>query len=150
MICLLAIAYRSATLVNALQGLQYGFLFILAVAFSRRWPEIFNEEMTRRVIIQKSIATLRQLGREGKIIPEVEKSLVDLEMRTVPLAEYSAALQQFMDEGKLIPAIASKILDEYKSQKAEIGPTGSVNKMLQEAEAAAYGEINDLLKEAGK
>jgi drug/metabolite transporter (DMT)-like permease len=57
LIILTAIAFGSATLVNALQGLQYVFLFILAAAFSRRWPEIFNEEMTRRVIVQKSIAT---------------------------------------------------------------------------------------------
>lgn len=57
LIILLAIAFGSATLVNSLQGLQYGFLFMLALIFSRSFPEIFGEDMTKRVIVQKSIAT---------------------------------------------------------------------------------------------
>lgn len=57
LIILLAISFGSATLVNSLQGLQYGLLFLLTLIFSRRFPDIFREEMTRRVLVQKSIAT---------------------------------------------------------------------------------------------
>ena len=57
LIILLAIAFGSATLVNSIQGLQYGFLFLLALLFSRRWPEIFGEEISKSVLVQKSIAT---------------------------------------------------------------------------------------------
>lgn len=58
LIILLAITYGSATLVNALQGLQYIFLFMLAILFSRRWPDIFHEEMSLAVIVQKGVATV--------------------------------------------------------------------------------------------
>lgn len=53
-----AIALGSVSLVNALQGIQYPLLFILALLFSRRWPRIFQEEMSRWSIAQKSLATL--------------------------------------------------------------------------------------------
>lgn len=98
-------------------------------------------------VIAKSVASLKALGRNGQLTPEVQSSLIDLENRMVPVNEYSDTLDKFVSSGKLIPLIAGKILDEYKSQKGEIGPTGSINKMLQQAEAAAYGEINDLLSQ---
>ncbi len=53
-----AISLGSVTLVNALQGIQYPLLFILAIIFSRRWPRIFQEEISRETIVQKSLATL--------------------------------------------------------------------------------------------
>lgn len=53
-----AIALGSPTLVNALQGAQYGFLFLLAMIFSKRWPKIFGEDTGYRSIIQKSVATV--------------------------------------------------------------------------------------------
>jgi len=58
LIIIFAISFGSATLVNALQGLQYIFLFILALLFSQQWPDIFEEEMTKSAIVQKSIATV--------------------------------------------------------------------------------------------
>lgn len=100
-----------------------------------------------KAVIARSVASLKALARNGQLTPEVETALIDLENRMVPVSQYEETLNTFVSSGKLIPLIANKILDEYKGQKAEIGPTGSVNKMLQEAEAAAYGEINDLLKE---
>ncbi|EKD73291.1 MAG: IcmE protein, partial [uncultured bacterium] len=100
-------------------------------------------------IVAKSVASLRKLAREGQITPDVESELEKLENEMVPVDMYSSTLQRLVSQGKLIPAVAGKILDEFKSQKAAIGPTGTVNQMLQKAEAAAYAEINDLLK-AGK
>lgn len=108
----------------------------------------YTQQRTREIVNQ-SIATLHQMARAGQITPEIEKEMVDLENRMVPIDTYTAALQRFVQQGKLIPMIAGKILDEYKYQKTAIGPTGSVNKLLQKAEADAYGEISDLLK-AGK
>jgi len=97
-------------------------------------------------IVMKSITSLRRMARSGEITPEVETALIDLENRMVPVDTYSTTLQQFISAGKLTPAAANKILDEYKGQKTAIGPTASVSQMLQQAEAAAYGEINDLMK----
>jgi len=53
-----AIALGSPTLVNALQGVQYGFLFILAMLFSRRWPRIFGEKISFDILAQKIFAML--------------------------------------------------------------------------------------------
>ncbi len=49
----LAIASSSVTLVNAMQGTQYAFLLILIFIFSKRYPFIFEEKMSRPIIIQK-------------------------------------------------------------------------------------------------
>lgn len=53
-----AISFGSATLVNATQGVQYVFLYLLAILFSRRFPDIFKEELDRAVVLQKSIALI--------------------------------------------------------------------------------------------
>lgn len=53
-----AISFGSATLVNALQGIQYVFLYLLAVLFSRRFPGIFKEELEHGVIFQKGVALI--------------------------------------------------------------------------------------------
>ncbi len=58
LIIVLAISLGSASLVNALQGVQYVFLFALAIFFSRRWPDIFKEELNRSTLVQKTIATI--------------------------------------------------------------------------------------------
>lgn len=58
LIIIAAISFGSVTLVNALQGVQYPLLFVLATIFSRRWPRIFQEEIKRGTIMQKSFATL--------------------------------------------------------------------------------------------
>lgn len=52
----LAISFGSATLVNALQGVQYVFLYVLALFFSRRFPDIFKEERGRGVLLAKTAA----------------------------------------------------------------------------------------------
>lgn len=100
-------------------------------------------------ITDQSIAVLHQLAQAGQISAAIETDLVDLESRMVPLDTFSTGLQKYITGGKIIPAVANKILDEYKEQKAAIGPTGSINQMLQKAEEEAYQEISDLLK-AGK
>ena len=58
---LLAVALKLApqvTIVNALQGVQYAFLFLLVIFFSRFAPNILREELSRRQIIRKTWALL--------------------------------------------------------------------------------------------
>lgn len=56
LVILLAISFGSATLVNATQGVQYIFLYVLALIFARKYPEIFGEELSKKVFLQKGIA----------------------------------------------------------------------------------------------
>ena len=97
-------------------------------------------------IVDQSISSLHQLARSGQISPEIESALVELESKMVPLDVYSNALQQYITAGKIIPLVANKILDEFKAQKAAIGPTGSISQMLAAAVSAAYAEVSELLK----
>ena len=42
-------------IIHALQGLEYGFLFVLAVLFSSKFPRLLKEEPTKKVIIKKVV-----------------------------------------------------------------------------------------------
>jgi drug/metabolite transporter (DMT)-like permease len=53
-----AIAIGSVTLVNALSGIQYAFLFILITILSRFFSQIFHEYTTRKEIVVQSMAIL--------------------------------------------------------------------------------------------
>lgn len=53
-----AIFLGSVTLVNALQGVQYAFLFIVTVILSKKFPQILREQISRRIVIRKVIAIL--------------------------------------------------------------------------------------------
>ena len=45
-------------IVNALQGLQNVFLFVFAILFSKKFPEIFQEDLSKKTIVQKVFAIL--------------------------------------------------------------------------------------------
>ncbi len=51
-----AISLASVTLVNALQGTQYAFVFIMALVLSFAFPKLLKEKLTSRVIIKKIAA----------------------------------------------------------------------------------------------
>jgi len=51
-----AIALGSVTLVNALQGIQYAFLLIVALFLSRKFPQIIREQISDRVVFRKVLA----------------------------------------------------------------------------------------------
>ena len=53
-----AIFLGSVTLVNALQGAQYGFVFILAALATLFLPKLIKETISREIIIQKILAIL--------------------------------------------------------------------------------------------
>ena len=51
-----AIFLGSVSLVNALQGTQYGFLFLMAIIFSKRFPHLLEEKLTTKIVFQKAIS----------------------------------------------------------------------------------------------
>lgn len=53
-----AIYLGSVTLVNALQGIQYAFLLIIALFLSKKFPQIIKEQVSQGAILQKIIAIL--------------------------------------------------------------------------------------------
>ena len=53
----IALAVNATALVNALQGLQYVFLLAAVAFISRKWPKALNEQMSKKVLAQKIIAT---------------------------------------------------------------------------------------------
>lgn len=53
-----AISLGSVTLVNSLQAAQYVFLLILAIAFSKKFPHFFKEQVSEKIVIQKILAIL--------------------------------------------------------------------------------------------
>lgn len=44
--------------INALQGIQYAFLFLFTLLFSVKFPNIFKEEISKKIVIQKTISIL--------------------------------------------------------------------------------------------
>lgn len=53
-----AISLASVSLVNALQGVQYAFLLILAVVASLKYPKMLQESMNKKTLILKSVAVV--------------------------------------------------------------------------------------------
>lgn len=54
----LAIALISPTIVNALQGVQYAFIFCASLIFTKIWPQIIKEQFSRSMIVVKIIGIL--------------------------------------------------------------------------------------------
>jgi len=55
-VALAGFAYLS--IINALQGLQYSFLFILVLLISLKSPKVLKEEISKRILFQKIFAIL--------------------------------------------------------------------------------------------
>lgn len=53
-----AIFLGSVALVNALQGVQYIFLLILALFLSKKFPRVIKEQVNQSALIQKTVAIL--------------------------------------------------------------------------------------------
>ena len=45
-------------IVQSLQGIQYVFLFVITLIFSKKFPEILKEKISREIIVQKSLAII--------------------------------------------------------------------------------------------
>jgi len=103
----------------------------------------YSQQRTQQVI-ERSIAFIRQLANDGKLTKEVADALIPLEMKFVPLPDFTSAVQNFTASGKLIPATAKQLIDEYAQQKAEVGGSDTLMQLLKNAEDAAYAEIAQL------
>lgn len=53
-----AISLASVSIVNALQGVQYAFLLVIAVVGTVKYPQMLKESMTRASLVVKSIAVV--------------------------------------------------------------------------------------------
>lgn len=53
-----AISLTAVSIVNALQGVQYAFLLIMAVIGTLKFPNLLKENMTKRGLVMKSIAVV--------------------------------------------------------------------------------------------
>lgn len=106
----------------------------------------YTQQRTKEAA-DEGLATLARMVQTGEMTSEVAKILGDLQSQNVPLDTYEKTLQKLVSEGKLTPATAAKLLEQYRSQKTVIGPIGSISQKLQQAEASAYGELSDLLKQ---
>jgi len=53
-----AIKLGNVTLVTALQGMQYLFVLLLAIILTRKFPQLFKEDISPRVVAQKAIYSL--------------------------------------------------------------------------------------------
>lgn len=51
-----AISIGPVTIINALQGIQYVFLFLLIVCLSKFNKKLLDEPLTRKIIVQKTVA----------------------------------------------------------------------------------------------
>lgn len=51
-----AISLGSVTIVNALQGVQYVFVFVFMILLSMFIPKLVKEDVTKKVLVQKSLA----------------------------------------------------------------------------------------------
>ena len=53
-----AIFLGSVSLVNALQGVQYVFLLMIALVLSKQFPQIIKEQISQGAVLQKIMAIL--------------------------------------------------------------------------------------------
>lgn len=53
-----AISLGSVSVVNALQGVQFAVVFLLAILFSRMFPRVFREEVQTGALIQKGMGII--------------------------------------------------------------------------------------------
>ncbi|MFH1583351.1 MAG: EamA family transporter [Candidatus Falkowbacteria bacterium] len=53
-----AISLGSVAIVNALQGVQYLFLFVIIILISKKFPKMLNEQLGGGVLLQKLIGTV--------------------------------------------------------------------------------------------
>lgn len=108
----------------------------------------YTQQRAKEVTMQ-SIAILQDWARQGQIVGDVANQLIDLENQMVSMSTFESKVKAIVSQGRIAPVVADKVIEEYKQQKAAIGPTSAVNAMVTNAEAPAYQELNDL-QTAGK
>lgn len=95
--------------------------------------------------IKENNMFIRQMAQKGEITAQVAAELVALSNNNAAVNDYSTTLKNDVTQGKLTPAAATKLIDTYNRFKSACGGLALINQLVQQAEAAAYKEINDLL-----
>lgn len=105
----------------------------------------YTQQRTKEIIYE-SIAILQRMGRNGEIMPDIEKNLIELEMHNVPIADFSKVLQDYVTAGKLAPVVSNKILAEYNNQKAAMGAAGaSLSQIIERNNNYNMQQLADLV-----
>lgn len=99
--------------------------------------------------IKENKLFLQEMARKGEITAQVATELTTLSNNNAPVNDYSNTLKNDVTQGKLTPAAAIKLIDTYNKYKSACGGVALMKQMVEQAEAAAYKELNDLLA-AGK
>lgn len=130
---------------------DYGLSIQKFVKDSRITPAIgqqllaqYTQQRAKQIVAQ-SLAVLHNMQLNGEITPEIEKGVSELENQLVPVDSFVSSMQNYLKQNKITPAVADKIIDEYKWQKAQIGASGLIERIVQRAIDAAYKELTDLL-----
>lgn len=89
---------------------------------------------------------LQQMAAAGEITPDVANALAALQDKGVSCDDYAAELNRLVGAGKMTPAAAAKLKDQYCKQRASLGPTQTLNAMLDKEHAKIAAMINDLVK----
>jgi len=53
-----AIAKGNVSIINAMKGVEYGFIFIIAIIFSLKFPSLLKEHLTRKTVFKKIISII--------------------------------------------------------------------------------------------
>ena len=94
---------------------------------------------------KKGAYGLQQMAKAGEITADVANSLAAMQAKNVPVNEYAATLDRLVASGKLTPAAAARLLDQYKKQRAEIGPAGTLNAIVGQEESRARAVLADMV-----
>jgi intracellular multiplication protein IcmE len=94
---------------------------------------------------EKGANMLKDMVSSGEITQDVANDLADLQKRNVPVSQYEAELNRLVAEGKMTPAAAAKLLAQYQSQRTNLGPAGTLDGIVTNAEARGAQELNDMV-----
>jgi polyhydroxyalkanoate synthesis regulator phasin len=68
--------------------------------------------------VMKGAGVVEELASTGKIPPDVEQKLVQMQRDNVPVAEYKHQLDELVKAGKISPEEAQQLLDKYQKLHA--------------------------------
>ncbi len=104
--------------------------------------QIAQEAMNARV------SDLRQMAKNGLLIPEVANQIIDLEKKNIPYSQYKDQIDKLVTAGQMTPAVADKLVSTYKDQKLQTSGSNVVttDQRVTKAENNTYSSIQDLVK----
>jgi polyhydroxyalkanoate synthesis regulator phasin len=95
---------------------------------------------------KKGVFALQKMAKGGEITPSVAEALAALQAKGVSVDDYAAELDRLVKAGKMTPEAAAKLLEQYKRQRAGLGPTQSLNSLVGQEQAKAAALLTDLAK----